>query len=154
MLSALGQQLTTFGIRMKQPVATVQIISIIFPISMLKNLECLGLSPWILFMDDVILALATTSHTLRELTICSQSRDNLPTLHSLCSLASNCPNLTQFHVRVNTVEIPSNVIPSSHHLETLRIDYGWSTIPRQSLVALAEFIDALFPYLCYFTSGV
>ena len=125
-----------------------EIVSIIYPISMLIHLECLELSPWYPFTEHNISALAqcaATFPTLKELSISSSALAGRPTFNSLCVLASNCSELTSLTISLDAKTIPSNVIPTSCRLQHLHIDAEWENTP--SVATIAVFLDTLFPYL-------
>jgi hypothetical protein len=128
-----------------------EIIPIIYPISRLMHLENLQFYTWIPFTDNDISALATAFPTLKELCISSSSIHRRPTFNSLCSLASACPNLTRLTITVDVKTIPSNVIPSFHHLKHLHVEVESWDVHRPSFAAFAVFFDTLFPYLRCFT---
>ena len=124
----------------------VEIVQIIYPISRLIHLECLELSTWIPFTDHEISALATTFSTIKELSISSGAIPGRPTLNSLCSLASTCPNLVALSISLDVRTIPSNVVPSCCHLQRLHIEAEHT--PESSVATIALLLDTLFPYLC------
>lgn len=88
---------------------TVDIVSIIYPVSRLIHLECLEFSFWNPFMDDDISALAIAFPTLKELSISSRAIGGQPTFNSLCILASTCPNLTWLTISLDAKTIPSSL---------------------------------------------